>query len=103
MVCVKVFPNHSISRKQDAPLGMIRWMHNKHRNRLTQSTVGKVVRDNVNLVLKKVIMERHKNVVSWDSQLWFLGTVVLCRKRKFGVETTKLCHLFSQWAPDINK
>ena len=29
---------------------------------------GKVVRDHGNLVLRKVMMERNKNVVSWDSQ-----------------------------------
>ena len=44
------------------------WIHNKHRNRLTQPTVEKAVRAHGNLVLRKVMMERNKNVVTWDSQ-----------------------------------
>ncbi len=44
------------------------WIHNKRRNRLAQPTVEKSVRDHGNLVLRKVMMERNKNVVAWDSQ-----------------------------------
>ena len=44
------------------------WIHNKRRSRLTQPTVEKAVRDHGNLVLRKVMMERNKNVVGWDSQ-----------------------------------
>ncbi len=44
------------------------WIHNKHRNRLTQPTVEKVVRVHDNLVLRKTMTERNKNVVTWDSQ-----------------------------------
>ena len=44
------------------------WIHSKHRNRLTQPTVEKAVRVHGNLVLRKVMMERNKNVVDWDSQ-----------------------------------
>jgi hypothetical protein len=44
------------------------WIHRKHRNRLAQPTVEKTVRAHVNLVLRKTMMERNKDVVSWDSQ-----------------------------------
>jgi hypothetical protein len=44
------------------------WIHNKHRNRLAQPSVEKAVRAHGNLVLRKTMMERHKNVVAWDSQ-----------------------------------
>ena len=44
------------------------WIHSKHRNRLAQPTVEKAVRAHVNLVLRKAMMERNKNVVTWDSQ-----------------------------------
>ena len=44
------------------------WIHSKHRNRLTQPTVEKTVRVHVDLVLRKVMMERNKEVVDWDSQ-----------------------------------
>jgi hypothetical protein len=44
------------------------WIHNKHRNRLTHPTVEKVVRAHDNLVLRKTMMVRNKNVVVWDSQ-----------------------------------
>ena len=44
------------------------WIHNKHRNRLAQPTVEKAVRAHGNLVLRKAMMERNKNVVTWDSQ-----------------------------------
>jgi hypothetical protein len=44
------------------------WIHSKRRNRLVQSTVEKDVRVHVNLVLRNTMMERNKNVVSWDSQ-----------------------------------
>ena len=43
------------------------WIRNKHRNRLTQPTVEKIVRVHDNLVLRKVMMERNKDVVVWDS------------------------------------
>jgi hypothetical protein len=39
------------------------WIHNNHRNRLAQPTVEKVVRVHGNLVLRKNMMERNKNVV----------------------------------------
>ena len=42
--------------------------HIKRRNRLTQPTVEKDVRVHDNLVLRKPMIERHKNVVEWDSQ-----------------------------------
>ena len=45
------------------------WIHIKRRNRLAQPTVEKdVVRTHGNLVPRKVMMERNKNVVVWDSQ-----------------------------------
>ena len=44
------------------------WIHSKRRNRLAQPTVGKAVRAHVNLVLRKTMMQRNKNVVAWDSQ-----------------------------------
>jgi hypothetical protein len=44
------------------------WIHNKYRNRLTQPTVEKAVRAHGNLVLRKTMMERNKDVVVWDSQ-----------------------------------
>ena len=44
------------------------WIHSKRRKRLAQPTVGKAVRAHGNLVLRKTMMERNKNVVSWDSQ-----------------------------------
>ncbi len=44
------------------------WIHNKHRNRLAQPTVEKAVRGHGNLVLRKTMMERNKNVVAWDRQ-----------------------------------
>jgi hypothetical protein len=44
------------------------WIHNKRRNRLVQPTVEKTVRAHGNLVLRKSMMERNKNVVAWDSQ-----------------------------------
>ena len=44
------------------------WIHNKHRNRFAQPTVEKSVRDHGNLVLRKTMMERNKNVVVWVSQ-----------------------------------
>ena len=40
----------------------------KRRNRLAQPTVEKAVRAHGNLVLRKDMMERNKNVVVWDSQ-----------------------------------
>ena len=40
----------------------------KRRNRLAQPTVEKTVRARCNLVLRKDVMERNKNVVAWDSQ-----------------------------------
>jgi hypothetical protein len=44
------------------------WIHRKHRNRLAQPTVEKSVRVRDNLVLRKTMMERNKDVVPWDSQ-----------------------------------
>ena len=44
------------------------WIHIKRRNRLTQQTVEKTVRVHGNLVLRKTMMERNKNVVDCDSQ-----------------------------------
>ena len=44
------------------------WIHSKRRNWLTQPTVEKAVRAHDNLVLRKDMMERNKNVVVWDSQ-----------------------------------
>ena len=44
------------------------WIHSKRRNRLAQPTVEKAVRAHDNLVLRKTMMERNKNVVAWDSQ-----------------------------------
>ena len=44
------------------------WIHSKHRNRLTRPTVKKTVRVHDNLVLRKVMMDRNKNVVFSDSQ-----------------------------------
>jgi hypothetical protein len=44
------------------------WIHSKHRNRLTQPILEKVVRTHDSLVLRKTMMERNKNVVVWDSQ-----------------------------------
>ena len=43
-------------------------IHSKRRNRLAQPTVEKAVRAHDNLVLRKAMMERNKNVVDWDSQ-----------------------------------
>ena len=44
------------------------WIHNKYRNRLTKPNVENTVRVHDNLVLRKVMMDRNKNVVSSDSQ-----------------------------------
>ncbi len=44
------------------------WIHNRPRKRLSQPTVQKAVRAHGNLVLRKTMMERNKNVVTWDSQ-----------------------------------
>jgi hypothetical protein len=44
------------------------WIHNKRRYRLVQPTVEKAVRAHGNLVLRKTMMERNKDVVAWDSQ-----------------------------------
>jgi hypothetical protein len=44
------------------------WIHIKCRNRLTQPTVEKAVRTHDKVVLRKTMMERNKNVVTWDSQ-----------------------------------
>ena len=44
------------------------WIHSKRRNRSTQPTVEKAVRARGNLVLRKTMMERNKDVVAWDSQ-----------------------------------
>jgi hypothetical protein len=44
------------------------WIHSKRRNRLAQPTVEKAVRAHGNLVLRKAMMQRNKNVVAWDSQ-----------------------------------
>jgi hypothetical protein len=44
------------------------WIHNKYRNRLAQPTVEKAVRAHGNLVLRKTMMERNKDVVAWVSQ-----------------------------------
>jgi hypothetical protein len=44
------------------------WINIKRRNRLAQPTVEKADRVHVNLVLRKTMMERNKNVVVWDSQ-----------------------------------
>ena len=41
------------------------WIHSKRRNRLAQPTVEKTVRAHGNLVLRKAMMERNKNVVAW--------------------------------------
>ncbi len=43
-------------------------MHSKCRNRLSQPTVEKAVRAHDNLVLRKTMMERNKDVVAWDNQ-----------------------------------
>ena len=43
-------------------------MYSKRRNKLAQPTVGKAVRAHDNLVLRKTMMARNKNVVAWDSQ-----------------------------------
>ena len=43
-------------------------IHNKRSKRLAQPTVEKVVRTHGNLVLRKTMMERNKNLVVWDSQ-----------------------------------
>ena len=48
------------------------WIHRKHRNRLTQTSVEKDVRVHDNLVLRKDIIQRNKNVVPWDSQTTIL-------------------------------
>jgi hypothetical protein len=47
---------------------IVGWIHSKHKNRLSQTTVEKAVRVYDNLVLRKTMMERNKNVVVWDSQ-----------------------------------
>ena len=47
---------------------IVGWIHIKRRNRLAQPTVEKVVRAHGNLVLRKAMMQRNKNVVTWDSQ-----------------------------------
>ena len=44
------------------------WIHIKHRNRLVQPTEEKNVSEQDNLVLRKTMMERNKNLVTWDSQ-----------------------------------
>ena len=44
------------------------WIHSKRMNRLAQPTVENAVRAHGNLVLRKDMMQRNKNVVSWDSQ-----------------------------------
>ncbi len=44
------------------------WIHSKRRKRLAQQTVERAVRAHGNLVLRKTMMKRNKNVVSWDSQ-----------------------------------
>jgi hypothetical protein len=44
------------------------WIHIKHRIRLAQPTVEKAVRAHGNLVLRKTMMERNKDVVAWVSQ-----------------------------------
>jgi hypothetical protein len=44
-------------------------IHYKRRNRLVQPTVEKSVHAHGNLVLRETMMERNKNVVSWDSQI----------------------------------
>jgi hypothetical protein len=43
------------------------WIHDKHRNRLTQPNVEKDVRDHDNLVLRKVILLSRQQKVAWDS------------------------------------
>ncbi len=44
------------------------WIHIKRRNRLSQPTVENTVRTHDNLVLRKTMMGRNKDVSSWDSQ-----------------------------------
>jgi hypothetical protein len=46
---------------------IVGWIHNKRRNRLAQPTVEETVRTHDNLVLRKTMMERNKDVVTWDS------------------------------------
>ncbi len=43
------------------------WIHNKHRNRLSQPNVEKTVRDHDNLVLRKDMMLSRQQKVAWDS------------------------------------
>jgi hypothetical protein len=45
-----------------------RCIHIKRKNRLAKPTVEETVCSHDNLVLKKTMMERNKNVVVWDSQ-----------------------------------
>ena len=59
-LCMRTYVEHMWS--------IVGWIHSKHRNRLAQPTVEKAVRDHGNLVLRKAMMERNKNVVVWDSQ-----------------------------------
>ena len=51
------------------------WIHNKLRSRLSQTTVEKVARAHGNLVLRKVTMEKDKNVVAWDSHVTSQTTI----------------------------
>jgi hypothetical protein len=44
------------------------WIHNKRRNRLSQSNVEKAVRVHDNLVLRKDILISKQQKVAWDLQ-----------------------------------
>ena len=54
---------------------IVGWIHNKHINRLTQTSVEKTVRVHDNLVLRKDMMKKQKNKVGWDSQTAVLEPV----------------------------
>jgi hypothetical protein len=68
------------------------WIHGKHRNGLTHSSVEKPVRTHDNLVLRKIMMERHSVVV------------IYCHLSKLGVvQTPRLCNLPSKsYSNNIN-
>jgi hypothetical protein len=43
------------------------WIHKKHRNRLVQPNIERVVRAHGNLVLRKAILLSQVQKVTWDS------------------------------------
>jgi hypothetical protein len=44
------------------------WIHNKRRNRLTQTNIERAVRAHDNLVLRKAILLSKEQKVAWESQ-----------------------------------